>query len=334
MSVRDVAESINRSGLGTVFVINSAGALQAAVTDGDIRRALLAGHDLDSPAEVCFNKAFIALEEDADWLAAISRGSAKGLTEYPVVDSDGLLVCVEVRPESVAAGRREQTVVIMAGGLGLRLRPMTAGTPKPLLPVDGKPILQHIIETLKKEGFTDIVIAVNYLGDQIEDFFGDGSHFGVDIRYLRENQPLGTAGALSLLQSPVSNPVVVMNGDLLVRASVGKMVDYHLDEAAEITIGAKLVDTTVPYGVLTTDGLLVTGIQEKPSYRSLVNAGLYVLDRKLLDGLPTDRSTDMPQLIAEHAKHRRVLAFPIHEAWADLGNPEDFARAQELMDEG
>jgi len=312
-------------------VTDSNGNLLAAVTDGDVRRALLAGHGLDSRADAAFNTNFFALEENVD-SAHVTAGAAKnGFREYPVVDSDGRLVCVEVQGSGGERVARDNTVVVMAGGKGLRLRPLTEETPKPLLLVRGKPILQHIIDNLRDEGFSDIVLAINYLGEQIESYFQDGSSFGVNIRYIKEDRALGTAGALSLLQEPISSPIVVMNGDLVLAASVGKMVDYHLEKQATITVGAKVVETTIPFGVLSTRGLVVEGIAEKPTYRDLVNAGVYVLNSEIFAPLSANQSFDMPELILENVDAGKVIAFPMHETWADLGHPLDLSRAQDLM---
>jgi dTDP-glucose pyrophosphorylase len=329
--VRDVVEMIDRFSLGMVFVTDAQGILQASVTDGDVRRALLAGHGLDSPAASVFNRNFLALEDGADWSQTKARAAAQGFNEYPVINSDGRLLCVEVRAQIDESIARENTVVIMAGGKGLRLRPLTDDTPKPLLHVGGKPILQHIIKNLHDEGFSDIVLAINYLGEQIESYFQDGSAFGVKIRYVKEDHALGTAGALSLLQDPISAPIVVMNGDLVLAASVGGMVDYHLEKQATITVGAKVVETTIPFGVLSTRGLVIDGIEEKPTHRDLVNAGVYVLNSEAFTALSADHVIDMPELIMENVEEGKVVAYPMHETWADLGHPVDFTRANELL---
>ena len=307
------------------------GALQATVTDGDVRRALLAGHGLDSPARTAFNTEFLALEEGSDWVQTSAQGAFRGFSEYPVVDSDGHLVGVEVLGHSGESVSLDNTVVIMVGGKGMRLRPLTEETPKPLLLVGDKPILQHIIDNLRDEGFSDVVLAVNYLGEQIESYFQDGSGFGVQIRYVKEDRELGTAGALSLLQEPVSSPIVVMNGDLVLAASVGRMVDYHLEKQATITVGAKVVETTIPFGVLSTRGLVIEGIEEKPTYRDLVNAGVYVLNPEAFASLSEDHVIDMPELIMKNVDEGKVIAYPMHETWADLGHPVDFTRANELL---
>ena len=307
---------------------DSSGCLLASVTDGDVRRALLSGSLLDSPAQAAFQTNVTCLTDGADSAARTSEGAVRGIIDYPVVDSSGKLVCVETEQSTSSRPDRNNTVVIMAGGEGLRLRPLTENTPKPLLLVGGKPILLHIIENLRDEGFSDIVIAVNYLAAQIQEFFADGSDFGVRIRYVKEEVPLGTAGALSLLEQPIVAPLVVMNGDLISAASVGKIVEFHMDENADITVGAKVIETTVPFGVLRTNGLVVQQIEEKPTRSDLVNAGVYVMSDTVIEGLSSSRPIDMPDLIQNNVAHRKVLAFPLHEDWLDLGRPDDLRRAR------
>jgi len=332
--VREVVEAINTHGFGTVFVLDEGGLLVAAVTDGDVRRALLAGHGLDSPASEAFNTDFVAIRDGANSPATSGAHPNMGLKDFPVVDPDGRLVSVETYPRNSGGLARENTVVVMAGGKGLRLRPLTDNTPKPLLEVGGKPILEHIIENLAREGFVNILVAVNYLGDHIEKHFGDGSDFGVKISYLREETELGTAGALSLLPDAISLPLVVMNGDLVLGASVGKMLDYHEQKGAAITVGAKVIETTIPYGVLSTQGDTVKSVEEKPTYTDLVNAGVYVLDPHIVFSISPNTATDMPEVIRQHAPRGKVLAFPLHETWADLGRYSDLQNADSLLSEG
>lgn len=307
---------------------DSSGCLLASVTDGDVRRALLSGSLLDSPAQAAFQTNVTCLTDGADSAARTSEGAVRRIVDYPVVDSSGKLLCVETERSKSSRPDRNNTVVIMAGGEGLRLRPLTENTPKPLLFVGGKPILQHIIENLRDEGFSDIVIAVNYLAAQIQEFFADGSDFGVRIRYVKEEVPLGTAGALSLLEEPTVTPLVVMNGDLISTASVGKMVEFHVHENADITVGAKVIETTTPFGVLLTDGPVVKAIEEKPTRSDLVNAGVYVLSGKVIAKLSRTAPTDMPELIEQNLAGQRVLAFPLHEDWLDLGRQADLDKAR------
>lgn len=328
--MREVVEVINKYGLGTAFVLDERGVLLASVTDGDVRRALLAGHSLDSPASKSFNTQYwsIVYGEDAPATAYESPGPT---TDFPVVDSEGRLVCVDAYPRNNPELSRENKVVIMAGGKGLRLRPLTESRPKPLLEIGGKPMLEHIIENLAREGFVNISVAINYLGGQIEDYFGNGSNFGVQISYLREEKELGTAGGLSLLSDPGSLPLVLMNGDLVLGASVGKMVDYHGKKEADITVGAKVIETTIPYGVLSAQGEVIRSIEEKPIYTDLANVGVYVMNSSVVASVPFNRAIDMPELILQHVEGGKVLAFPIHETWADLGRHADLQRADKLL---
>lgn len=325
-----MVEVINSHGLGTVFVVDKRGMLLATVTDGDVRRALLAGHGLDDPAHEAFNTRYWAIV-DGEAASASTNESPRSTTDFPVVDSEGHLVCVEAHPRNNHELSRENRVVIMAGGKGMRLRPLTETRPKPLLEVGGKPILEHIIQNLAREGFVKISVSVNYLGEQIEDYFGDGSNFGVQISYLREEKELGTAGGLSLLSDTGSFPLIVLNGDLLLGASLGKMLDYHETKQALITVGAKVNETVIPYGVLSVEGDVIRGIEEKPIYTDLVNAGVYILDRSVLTSIGRDIAIDMPDLILEFVAGDNVVAFPIHENWADLGRHSDFQRIDKLI---
>ena len=317
-----------------VFVIEAFGKLIASVTDGDVRRALLAGNGLDSPAQAAYNTDYVARYEPPVSAGGPGEEARNGLGAYPVLDSSGNLMWVDVPTNDKSELSRENTVVIMAGGKGLRLRPLTEQTPKPMLLVAGKPILQHLIENLREQGFTDIVISLNYLGNQIESFFENGTKFGVSIRYLRETNPMGTAGALSLLKQPVVSPIVMLNGDLVISANLAKMLDFHEEKNATITVGAKVIETTIPFGVLSTKGHVIEGIEEKPSRRDLVNAGVYVLDTDTLSEISASGITDMPDFILDHVPTRRVVAFAMHETWADLGHPEDLKKAQDLLGSG
>jgi|AntAceMinimDraft_1070359.scaffolds.fasta_scaffold09262_3 dTDP-glucose pyrophosphorylase len=331
--IRDLVQVIDRAGLGLVFVTDSSGLLVAIATDGDIRRALLAGHGLGSPAYSAFNHNFLTIEEASYEGHVFEEADRRQLTAIPVVDGRGILVAVEVLQKRRVEIRRENVVVIMAGGKGLRLLPYTEHTPKPLLKINGKPMLQKIIENLRDDGFSLIYLAIHHLGEQIEEYFGGGSRFGVTIKYIREDSALGTAGALTLLPETSSLPVVVLNGDLLLGADIGKMVDYHVQQGADITVGAKVFETNVPYGVLSLDGQTITGIREKPVYRNLVNAGVYVLSQNVLSRIEAGKVIDMPEVLFSNIHGRKVLAYAMHETWADLGNPAEFARSQEFGSE-
>jgi dTDP-glucose pyrophosphorylase len=332
-TVKSVVENLTSSGLRLSLVVGPDGALVGIVSDGDIRRGLLAGEGLESPASAVMNRsfAFAPSETPVSELKRVVR--SREVTHLPLVDQDGKLAGLFIdQPDERGTGR-DNTVVIMAGGVGLRLRPLTEKTPKPMLPVGGKPMVQHTIEALRSEGFANFVLAINYLGDQIESHFGDGSDFGVDISYVREAQPLGTGGALSLLEGSFQSPILVVNGDVMLSAKISEMLDFHNQSGGELTVGVKLLETQIPYGVVDVDGSRILGIKEKPVYRDFVNAGVYVLNAGLLGKVPHDEKFDMTDLLAKVIETSTATAFPLHESWIDLGRHEDLLRAREEHDE-
>jgi dTDP-glucose pyrophosphorylase len=332
-TVKSVVENLTSSGLRLSLVVGPDGALLGIVSDGDIRRGLLAGEGLESPASAVMNRsfAFAPSETAASELKRVVR--SREVSHLPLVDQDGKLAGLFIdQPDERGTGR-DNTVVIMAGGLGMRLRPLTENTPKPMLPVGGKPMVQHTIEALRSEGFANFVLAINYLGDQIETHFGDGSDFGVDISYVREAQPLGTGGALSLLKGKFQSPILVVNGDVMLSAKISEMLDFHNQSGGELTVGVKLLETQIPYGVVDVDGSRILGIKEKPVYRDFVNAGVYVLNPGLLSQVPHDEKFDMTDLLAQVIQTSAATAFPLHESWIDLGRHEDLIRAREEHDE-
>lgn len=332
-TVKAVVESLTRSGLRLSLVVSPDGALLGIISDGDIRRGLLAGEGLDSPATAVMNRSFASAprETSVSELKRVVRSHE--VSHIPLVDQDGKLAGLFIDHPDERDPGRDNTVVIMAGGEGLRLRPLTEKTPKPMLPVGGKPMVQHTIESLRSEGFANFVLAINYLGDQIESYFRDGSDFGVDISYVRESQPLGTGGALSLLEGNFLSPIVVVNGDVMLSAKISEMLNFHSQSGGELTVGVKLLETQIPYGVVEVDGSRILGIKEKPVYRDFVNAGVYVLNPGLIGKVPHDEKFDMTDLLAQVIETSNATAFPLHESWIDLGRHEDLLRAREEHDE-
>ena len=328
-TIQEVIECLERSPIKMVLVVNTAGVLVATATDGDVRRGLLAGHHLEDGLAHIAQREFISVGQDAPASARETKLVAHGITYLPIVDGEGRVVALHSSPKAPADDASSNTVVIMAGGLGMRLRPMTETTPKPMLPVAGKPMLQHIVEGLRNEGFLDIVVSVNYLGHQIQEHFGDGAAFGVNISYVSEKKPLGTGGALSLLERDFSEPLVVMNGDVLMAAKVSDLVRYHSESGAEVTVGVKILETQIPFGVMTLDGARIMGVEEKPTYRDYVNAGIYVVNPSVLEEIPQGERFDMPSVLAPRIGTSKALAFPLHESWIDLGRPADLNRAEQ-----
>lgn len=332
-TVKAVVQSLTSSGLRLSLVVNSEGLLVGIISDGDIRRGLLAGEGLDSPATAVMNTSFASAPSGTSPLELTRLARSREVTHLPLVGGGGRLAGLFIDQPQAESLPRENTVVIMAGGMGLRLRPLTENTPKPMLPVGGKPMVQHTIEALRSEGFSDFVLAVNYLGDQIESHFGDGSAFGVHITYVRESQPLGTGGALSLLDGNFDSPILVVNGDVMLSAKISEMLEFHHQSGGQLTVGVKLLETQIPYGVVDVEGTRILGIKEKPVYRDFVNAGVYVLDPELLGAVPRDEKFDMTDLLARVIESSVATAFPLHESWIDLGRHEDLVRARKEHDE-
>ena len=220
-------------------------------------------------------------------------------------------------------------MVIMAGGRGTRLGEHTQYCPKPLLPVGGRPMLEHIIERAKVEGFNHFVLAIHYLGHMIEDYFGDGSRLNITIEYLRENKPLGTAGALGLLSARPVEPFLVTNGDVLTDIRYAELLDFHIRHSATATMAVRLHEWQNPYGVVKTNGVDIVGFDEKPVVRSHINAGIYVLAPSALDSIGANEHCDMPTLFGRvQDRQSRTIVYPMHEPWLDVGRPADLEKAR------
>jgi NDP-sugar pyrophosphorylase family protein len=250
------------------------------------------------------------------------------LRQIPVLDDEGRVVQLLLLQELLSPPQLSNAVVIMAGGKGTRLRPHTEHCPKPMLPVGDQPMLEILLEQCIASGFRQFYLSVNYLKEQIIDHFADGSRWGVSIEYLVENEPLGTAGSLQLLPDALKAPFLVLNGDVLTRLNPSQLLRFHNEHQAQATLCVREHELTVPFGVVQTNGVELAGFAEKPTYRHLVNAGVYVIDPQLLPLLPPHQATDMPSLLqaAQQAGHR-VAVCPIHEYWIDVGRPETLEEA-------
>jgi NDP-sugar pyrophosphorylase family protein len=254
--------------------------------------------------------------------------TANKVQQIPIVDDDQRVVGLHLWDEVTTPAARSNLMVIMAGGKGTRLLPYTENCPKPLVPVGGKPMLEHIIERAKSEGFNHFVLAIHHLGHMIEDYFGKGDKLGVSIDYLRESVPLGTAGALGLLNPRPATPFVVTNGDVITDIRYGELLDFHVRHHAMATMAVRLHEWQHPFGVVQTQGIEIVGFEEKPVARSHINAGVYALGPEALSALSSDAHCDMPTLFERlQAKAMRTVAYPMHEPWLDVGRPDDLNRA-------
>jgi NDP-sugar pyrophosphorylase family protein len=265
-----------------------------------------------------------------DRQAVVQLMAANEIQQIPVVDARRRVIGLHIWDRLNRANPRPNVVVIMAGGEGRRLRPITNNRPKPMVEVGGKPLLEHIILKARQEGFHRFVIAVRHLGEMIERHFGNGKSLGVDINYCREKKPLGTAGALRLL-SPTPHPILVTNGDVLADFSYLSLLDFHIRHRAAATMAVRSQEWVNPFGVVETKGLEIVGFKEKPVVRSHINAGVYVLDPAVRRLIPRGRVSVMPEIFSvAKARGMAVLAYPLHEPWLDVGSPEDLAKAKAL----
>lgn len=328
-TIQDVIRNLDKVAIKIVLIVNEAGELQGTISDGDIRRGLLRGLDLKSSIEsVVYRNPLVVPPEVSRETVRQLMGSNK-IQQIPVVDDQHHVVGLHLWDAITLSPDRQNVMVIMAGGKGTRLLPHTEKCPKPMLPVAGKPMLEHIIDRAKLEGISHFVLAIHYLGQMVEDYFGNGERFHVRIDYLREQSPLGTAGALGLLNPRPEFPFLVTNGDVLTDIHYGELLDFHSRHNAAATMAVRVHEWQHPYGVVQTKGIDITGFEEKPVHRSHINAGVYALEPDVLNCMVDGSHCDMPTLFERlQAKSLRTVAYPIHEPWLDVGRPDDLSEAE------
>lgn len=329
-TIKDALQTINNGGLQIAIVVNENDALVGTVTDGDIRRGLLNGLDLNSSVSLVVHKSPSIASVGDTKESILKIALAKKLHKIPLVDELGKLVGIEDIEDIIKPVGKTNRVILMVGGLGTRLRPLTKDMPKPMLKVGNKPILQTIVEKFAEYGFVNITMCVNFNASIIRDYFGDGKEFGVNIDYVLEQKRMGTAGALSLLKERPSEPFFVMNGDLLTNVNFEHIFNYHMLHKATATMCVREYDYEVPYGVVKMNDNKITAISEKPVQKFFVSAGIYMLSPEILDLIPQDEFYDMPTLFEKAiAQDKNVISFPIHEYWIDIGRLEEYQKANE-----
>ena len=327
-TIKDALKIIDAGAMHIALVLDDENKLIGTVSDGDIRRGILKGLTLDDGIEsIIFHTPTVCSVNDTKE-DILKIAVAKKLYQIPIVDLDGVLVGIDEVDELLKPAEHTNKVILMVGGMGTRLRPLTNDRPKPLLEVGNKPILETIIANFAKYGFKSIILSVNYKSQMIEDYFGDGSKFGVSIDYVHEDKRMGTAGALSLMREQLTEPFFVMNGDLLTNVNFEHMLEYHLSNQAIATMGVREYDFQVPYGVVNVEGHQITSIEEKPVHKFFVSGGMYVLDTDVLNTIPDDIFYDMPTLFEKLiANKQKAISFPIREYWLDIGRMSDFEQA-------
>lgn len=327
-TIREALKIIDSGALKIGIVVDESEKLLGTVTDGDIRRGLLNNLSLDDSIEsIIFRKPTVCRIDDTKE-KILEIALEKKLYQIPIVDTHGKLIGIEEVDELLKPTHKNNKVVLMVGGLGTRLRPLTENIPKPMLKVGDKPILETIILNFKKYGYTEIILSVSYKSHVIEEYFGNGSKFGVKIEYIHEKKRMGTAGALTLMRHKLSEDFFVMNGDLLTNINFEHMMEYHLHNSSFATMGVREYDFQVPYGVISVDGINIKNIVEKPIHNFYVSGGVYVLNRRSLNYIPDSEYFDMPTLFEKMIEDgQKSISFPIREYWLDIGRMEEFEKA-------
>ena len=340
-SVRAAMASINSSRQHIALVVDDQTRLIETLTDGDIRRAILGGVNVDSyVSEICDHKRSIGGEIPVTAPVETERSILFKLMKHhsvrqiPLVNASGQVVGLVTIDEVIPDANLGMNAVIMAGGFGKRLYPLTKDTPKPMLPVGDKPLMEHTIQQLSDAGIQNVKISTHYMAEKIVDHFQDGSAFGVNVSYINEDTPMGTAGALSMVE-PSNDPLLVLNGDILSNIDYRALLDYHREHQADLTICVRKYEMVVPYGVVECESSDVQRIVEKPSLTFFVNAGIYLLQPEVHRMIPAGERSDMPDLVEHCIKNnRRVVSFPIVEHWLDIGQHADYQLAQEVIKSG
>jgi dTDP-glucose pyrophosphorylase/predicted transcriptional regulator len=327
-TILEAIKTIDAGALQIALVVDEVNRLLGTVSDGDIRRAILKGTSLDKPvSEIMFTEPTVASgQESREFIVSLMK--TRQLRQIPLLDHNRCVIGLDVWSDLINEQKIDNQVVLMAGGLGTRLGELTKDCPKPLLRVGNKPVLELILESCRDYTFKHFYISVNYKAEMVKDYFGDGSRWGVDIKYIEEKKRLGTAGALGLLPVKPTLPIVVMNADVLTKINFKHLLQFHEEHNSVATMCVREYEFQVPFGVVQVDNHRLKGICEKPIQRFFVNAGIYVLSPESLDLIPKDDFFDMPTLFERLvAANAETAVFPIHEYWLDIGRVDDFERA-------
>ena len=334
-SVKDAINTLNQTSAQIVLCIDKDMKFVGLVVDGDIRRGLINGVGLDDPITMVMNRKPYVVSPNKSVSEVVQLMETLRISHIPMVDAVGCLCGLHTIGNSIARESRENLFVIMAGGFGRRMGTLTSNTPKPMLEIADKPILERLIVRARNSGFINFAIAIHYLGDVIENYFGDGSRLGVNISYIREAEPLGTAGALALLDPVPILPIVVSNADLVSTVDFGSLLDFHKSHGGQVTLAVREYEWQNPFGVVELLEGRVVGIKEKPISVSTISVGMYVLNPAVLREIDNYEKYDMPQLLERLIrKEMHIVPFPVYESWADIANYEDLNLANSPLPTG
>lgn len=328
-SIREALEAINNERLKIALVTDPNRCLIGIVTDGDIRRALLDGFTLEDKVENAYNPKYISAPSNSTRDRLLELMTANDVTTIPLL-KNGIVVGLETLSHALERPKLENPIFILAGGFGRRLHPLTDSCPKPMLHIGDRPILETVLQSFIKAGFVNFYFATHFMPEKIEEHFGNGEKWNVNITYIYEESPLGTGGALGLISKTVSElPLIVMNGDLLTKVDFERLLSFHNENDAEATMCVREYDYQIPFGVVNGENGEIIDMVEKPTYQYFVNAGIYVINPEIVKSVQKNQKIDMPSLLEQHISNdKRVLMFPIHEYWLDIGRMDDFHKAQ------
>lgn len=325
-SIQDVLKNLNKTGTRITLVENSKKEFQGTISDGDIRRGLINGLQLNSSIKKIINKNSVTVIPETNREKVLNLMSKYKILQIPVIDKKKI-VGLNLWNEVSSQRKIPNIMVIMAGGKGKRLGKYTKNCPKPLLLIDGKPMLEQIIERAKLQGFNNFLISINYLGHMIKNYFSRGEKWNVKIDYINEKLPLGTGGALKLISPKPKIPFVVSNCDILTEFNYGRLLDFHNANKAMATMSVINYELKNPYGVVKTSGINIVGFEEKPIMKNYINAGVYVLDPSAIHVIKKSEKVDMPDIFKRLKKKKlKTIVFPVHEPWADIGLPQDYLK--------
>ena len=328
-TIKNLIECIEAMHSKFAIIVNQFDTLIGTISDGDIRRALLKGLTIEDKIDKLINRNCISVVEGQEDLVEDLMIKYK-IDKVPLVDKNKKLIGCFSSLNNNEYPILENIFFIMAGGKGVRMRPYTENCPKPLLPILGKPMILHIIEKAKSYGFIKFVISIGYLGEMIQNYLGDGSKFGINIEYIKEEEPLGTAGALSLFKEKPIHPFLVTNCDVISSINYYEMLLYHKLNNAEATVAIKNYQIQNPFGVVITDDNKIVGFNEKPIYHSLINAGVYIFNPIMLDLINSKSVLQMPEFLLKiNSKFNSVFAYLLHEKWNDIGNIHEYNKINE-----
>ena len=335
-SIKETMEIIGFGGVKIALVVESNNKLVGTINDADIRRSILKGSSIDQSIEKVYHGNPIIASVNSSEEELLSLCNKNRISQIPILNEKHELVDLFVLEDILLRTNHSNYIVLMVGGLGTRLMPLTQKTPKPMLKVGHAPLLETIIKGFINNGFKKFIFCVGYKYEVIKDYFGDGSLFGAEIEYIIEDRRLGTAGALSLtsIADKTSDPFIVMNGDILTTVNYEHLIDFHNQNSAMATMCVREYDIKVPFGVVSTDGIEISNIVEKPVHTFFVNSGIYVLNPSCVKHIPRGKPYDMPSLFNYLKKrNNKVVSFPLQEYWLDIGQMNEFKRANEEFDQ-